>query len=130
MKTQVLTFVMLCMLNLVWAQDLRNAPKHDVSNNPPKLKVSNRLLLFEWMDLGLRPQIGGLFSKTFNDIAENLTWRDFYDDFDFGIKLNLKCRLNEAMGLKFAYNMGMLNFDGNLGTLEGYYMQVSVAYRF
>ncbi|MFD2726842.1 hypothetical protein [Hyunsoonleella rubra] len=130
MKTLILIAMMIVMLNVTYAQNQEQVSKIKIKFGTEKVKAGQSITLIDWMDFGLKPQMGSLFAKTFNEVADYLRWQDFYDDFDFGCVANIGLDLKKNIKLNAAYNLGMLKFDNNFGEARGYNFRVSIRFNF
>lgn len=131
MKTLFITLVFVLMMNLIQSQNQRQITDFHISDNiSNNFNKNNALKLFEWIDLAMTPQLGGLFAKTFNTVAPNLKWQDWYNDFDFGFNAKAGWKPNEKIKIQAFYNIGMLKFNNNFGDANAYQMKVSIIYKF
>lgn len=118
-------------MNLIQSQNQRQITDFHISDNiSNNFNKNNALKLFEWIDLAMTPQLGGLFAKTFNTVAPNLKWQDWYNDFDFGFNAKAGWKPNEKIKIQAFYNIGMLKFNNNFGDANAYQMKVSIIYKF
>ncbi|WP_345276875.1 hypothetical protein [Litoribaculum gwangyangense] len=131
MRTLFITLVFVFMIHLIQSQNQRQIADWHISDNKSNnFSMNNALKLFEWIDLTMAPQLGGLFAKTFNTVSPNLKWQDWYDDFDFGFSTKARWKPNKKIKIQAIYNIGMLKFDNNFGEANAYQMKVSVVYKF
>ncbi|SEQ05601.1 hypothetical protein SAMN05421824_1042 [Hyunsoonleella jejuensis] len=131
MKTLLITLAFICILDGVQSQNQTQVTDFHFSDNITNtFSVDNALKLFEWIDLAMIPQLGGLFATTFNTVAPNLKWQDWYNDFDFGFNAQAGWKPNEKIKIQAFYNIGMLKFNNNLGEASGYNFKISINFNF
>lgn len=122
--------MMIVMLNVTYAQNQEQVSKIKIKFDTEKVKAGQSITLIDWMDFGLTPQMGSLFAKTFNEVADYLRWQDFYNDFDFGFNAKIGLDMGKNLELATNYNLGILKFDNNFGEARGYDVMLSLRFNF
>lgn len=95
------------------------------------LKLNKKLVISKGLLLDVSPQFGNLFMTQFEAKKARVNLKDFYNDYDFSLKMGFCYSLKKQLSLKAFYNMGMLKFDepDNLKN-QGYVVQLSIDYIF
>ncbi|GEM_PF-5007276 len=131
MKTILISVLFAFTVQMSQSQNQEQFVNFDVSSiQADEYKIDNSWFIFDCLDVAIMPHLGGLFAKTFDEIAPNLKWTDWYNDFDFGFNTKVVFNLSRMIDLEATYNLGMLNFNNNFGKARGYNYKVSLSFNF
>lgn len=103
----------------------------DYSGIKRNFKLNKSIHLFESIDFLMIPQFGGLFNESFKYVEGITDLKNYYDDFDLGLKLGFNYKIMDKMTFTSVYNIGMLKFNlTEASNIEGAIMKVVFCYNF
>ena len=126
----IITFGIILNIN---AQSIeKTSVKISVKNNTQStFKFNQKLKILKGINFVATPQLGNLFLTRFEAEKARINLNDYYNDYDFGLKVGLSSILKKNLKMKALYNVGMIKFDKPLfDRAKGYFVQISVDYAF
>lgn len=100
-------------------------------NTQSTFKFNQKLKVLNGINLVAKPQFGNLFMTRFEAKKSRINLKDYYNDYDFGLKVGVSSILKKKLKIKALYNIGMLKFDKPVfDKAKGYFVQLSVDYAF
>jgi len=95
------------------------------------LKLDKKLLISKGLLLDVSPQFGNLFMTRIEAKIAKINLKEFYNDFDLGIKVGVSSIFKKNLKIKALYNIGMLKFEKhNIERENGYVVKLSIDYVF
>ncbi|MFG6686299.1 hypothetical protein ACGK9U_06945 [Mariniflexile sp. HNIBRBA6329] len=77
------------------------------------VELDKSINLFDSFDFLITPQLGGLFNESFKYVEGITNLKNYFDDFDLGLKLGIKYELINRLTFTHVYNIGLLKFNFN-----------------
>jgi hypothetical protein len=133
MKTLLKIIIVFGLVLNINAQSIERTSFEISINDKTKstLKLDKKLLITKGFLLDVSPQFGNLFITQFGAKKAKINLKDFYDDFDFGIKVGVSSNFKKNLKIKALYNIGMLKFEKhNIEKEDGYAVKLSIDYVF
>jgi hypothetical protein len=95
------------------------------------LKLDKKLVISKGLLLDVSPQFGNLFMTRFEAKKAKINLKDFYNDYDLGLKMCFSYSLKKQLHLKALYKIGLLKFtEPDCMKSKGYVVQLSLDYSF
>jgi hypothetical protein len=129
MKTIVKLIIFLGLSFQINAQDIRRK----IFNNKYQsvFSFNSSVRLFKSFDFLMIPQFGGLFNESFKNVEGITNLKNYYDDFDLGLKLGFNYKIKDKMTFTSVYNIGMLKFNlTEASNIQGAIIKVVFCYNF
>lgn len=95
------------------------------------LKLDKKLVISKGLHLDVSPQSGNLFMTRLEAKKARVNLKDFYTDYELGIKMGFSYSVKKQLHLKALYNIGMLKItEPDWIKSEGYVVRLSIDYSF
>lgn len=129
--TKVIIFLGLCIHLNAQSNNLFNTIVTNDLKTENKIKLNQSLNILNWLKLEVSPQFGGLFDEAINNRKNKINLKNYYNDFDFGLKFGVVYEIIKTLNFGLLYNIGMLKFDlTKTAEIESANMKLSLVFNF
>lgn len=128
MKTLKLVILLVSVSLCSNAQSITGINQEGINDGQIIYKANSTEIL-KMLSLMVEPQIGGLFDASYKHVKGIANFKNYFKNFDLGIKMGFSIEKIKNLKIASMYNVGVLRFN-SFGPIPGAVFKASISYNF